>query len=91
MRGQYKEWRGEQTVLEIEPVKARALRTLMERINVAYGVVHGVSFPELTVTALTGKMIERFGGLATRRVLKAFVECLDFRRFNPGVALKDIL
>jgi hypothetical protein len=24
MRGQYKEWRGEQTVLEIEPVKARA-------------------------------------------------------------------
>ena len=91
LRGEYQLWRNAQTVLEIEPVKARALRTLMERLNTAYGVLFGVTFPALTVTALMGKLLDRFGGMATRRVLKAFVECLDFRRFNPGVALKDIL
>lgn len=91
MRGQYKEWRSEQSVLEIDTLRPRALRTLMERLNQTYGALHGVSFPELTVTALTAKLLDRFGGLATRRVIKAFVECLDFRRFNPGQPLKDIL
>ena len=91
MRGEYQTWRTSQTVLSIEPVPIRALRTLMERLNVSYGAVHGVMFPELTVTALTGKLLDRFGGMATRRVLKAFLECLDFRRFNPGLPLKDIL
>ncbi len=90
IRGQYLEWRKSQTLLEIQPLRARALRTLMERVNQTYQALYGVSFPELTVTALTGTLIERFGGIATRRVLKAFVECLDFRRFNPGERLRDI-
>ncbi len=91
MRGQYKEWRGEQTVIEIEPVRARALRSLAERINLVYGSLFGVEFKSVTVTALVGKLLTRFGSVATRRFIKAFVECLDYRRFHPNVPLKDLL
>ena len=91
MRGQYREWRGEQTVIEIDPVGAKALRQLAERINLVYGALFGVEFKEVTVTALVGKLITRFGSVATRRFIKAFVECLDFRRFHKDVPLKDLL
>lgn len=91
MRGQYREWRGEQTVVEIEPVRARALRQLAERITQVYGSLFGVSFRAVTITALVGKLIDRFGGTATRTFIKAFVECLDFRRFHPDQPLKELL
>ncbi len=91
MRGQYKQWRGEQTVLEIEPVRPKALRRLAERINEVYESLYGVSFRPVTVTALVGKLIERFGSSATRTFIKAHVECLDFRRFHPDTPLKELL
>jgi hypothetical protein len=91
MRGQYREWRGEQTVIEIDPVNAKALRQLAERINLVYGSLFGVEFKPVTVTALVGKLLTRFGSVATRRFIKAFVECLDFRRFHTDEPLKDLL
>lgn len=91
MRGQYAEWRSEQTVLEIDPVRPRALRQLAERINQVYGSLFDVGFRPITVTALTGKLMERFGSTATRHFIKAWMECLDYRRFHPDSALKDIL
>lgn len=91
MRGEYREWRSEQTVLEIEPVRPRALRKLAERINGIYESLYGVSFKPITVTALCGKIMARFGTGATRLFIKAFVECLDFRRFHKDRPLKDIL
>ncbi len=91
MRGQYKLWRGEQTVIEIEPVRPRALRRLPERINEVYASLFGVSFRPVTVTALVGKLLERFGRGATRTFIKAHMECLDFRRFHPDTPLKELL
>ena len=91
IRGRYREWRGEQTVLEIDPVRPRALRRLAERINEVYRGLFDVGFEPVTVTALCGRLMERFGQLATRRFIKAFVECLDFRRFHPDEPLRRIL
>ena len=68
----------EQTVIGIDPVGAKALRQLAERINLVYGALFGVEFKEV-VTALP-ELITRFGSVATRRFI-TFVECLDFRRF----------
>ncbi|MFT7621302.1 MAG: hypothetical protein ACI9WU_000463 [Myxococcota bacterium] len=91
IRGLYGEWRNEQTVIEIEPVRPRALRLLAERINVTYQSLHGVGFEPVTVTALCGKLMERFGSTATRIFIKAWLECLDFRRFHPDTRLKELL
>ncbi len=91
IRGKYREWRGEQTVLEIDPVRPRALRRLAERLNEVYRGIHGVGFRPVTVTALCGNLMQRFGAMATRRFIKAFVECLDFRRFHPDTPLKELL
>ena len=91
IRGKYREWRGEQTVLEIEPVRPRALRSLAGRLNEVYRGLHGVGFRPVTVAALCGNLMQRFGAMATRRFIKAFVECLDYRRFHPDRPLKELL
>ncbi len=91
IRGLYKEWRDEQTVIEIDPVRPRALRELAARINDTYKSLFDVGFEPVTVTALCGKLMERFGATATRTFIKAWVECLDFRRFHPETRLKELL
>ena len=91
MRGHYREWRGEQTVIELMPVGAVALTKLAERISNVYASLYDVVFRPVTVAALTGKLLDRFGSAATRTFIKAYVECLDFRRFHPERPLKELL
>ncbi len=82
MRGQYAQWRGEQTVLEIEAVRTRALQKLAEKLAAVYVSHFGVevTFAELAMVAT--RLVERFG--TTRTFIKALVEILDYRRFHPG-------
>jgi hypothetical protein len=84
---EFLKWHPDQPVLELPRLGSQALRMLFGAMHDAYSSVYGASLDPAERTRAFEEVGTRTEMQSTRLFIKALVEVLDFRRFNPGEPL----